>query len=331
MIIRRRRTRNYTTIDNGVFEDERLKSAELGMLTYLLSRPHDWEVQPEQLQKRFDVGRDKFQKIMRVLRELGYARIEYEHDKETGKFRNCGYVICDEPVSMKETTAAGQVATDEQAEIIEKADAEGEETAAHRVPENPVHGTVCLENRLPAEPSPGKPGSKEKQKTERKQNPHTPKGDLGVGSSIDLEGIPSKTASARFDRFRESWPADPTINWERVESGFYRMRADDQDNASKIASRYVEYCRRGGRKLKAPQNWLRERGWAGFLEEERKAAAAVERGRTMAWVMEGTRAWDAWRDWYRAKGKVPKVAMQVKAEKGFGNYFPTLFPTEASS
>jgi hypothetical protein len=154
---------------------------------------------------------------------------------------------------------------------------------------------------------------------------------LGEGSSIDLDEIPSKTASARFDRFRETWPADPTINWERVESAFYRMPADDQENASKIASRYVEYCRREGRKLKAPQNWLREKGWAGFLEEERKASAAVERGRTMVWVMEGTRAWDAWRGWYDAKGKVPKVAMQVKAEKGFGNYFPTLFPSEAST
>jgi hypothetical protein len=112
---------------------------------------------------------------------------------------------------------------------------------------------------------------------------------------------------------------------------FYRMRADDQENASKIASRYVEYCRREGRKLKAPQNWLRDKGWAGFLEEERNASAAAERGRTMVWVMEGTRAWDAWRSWYEAKGKVPKVAMQVKAEKGFGNYFPTLFPSEAAA
>jgi hypothetical protein len=113
---------------------------------------------------------------------------------------------------------------------------------------------------------------------------------VASGCSIDLDEIPSKTASARFDRFRSAWASDPTINWERVESGFYRLSAEDQDNASKIAGRYVEYCRREGRKLKAPQNWLRDKGWAGFLEEERKAAAAVERGRTMVWVQEGTRA-----------------------------------------
>ncbi|WP_052954870.1 hypothetical protein [Microvirga vignae] len=329
MIIRRRRTRNFTTIDNGVFDDQELSPEALGVLSYLLSRPNNWEVQPDHLRSRFDIGRDKLQKIMRLLRERGYARIEYEHDKATGTFRNCGYVICDEPVMIKTVQPVGEVASDAVAEAIETADLTNE-SDVHRVPENPAHGeTVSRENRLTVKPSAGKSGSKEETKTEIKQNPHTPKGDLGEGSSIDLEEIPSKTASARFERLREAWPADPTINWERVESGFYRMPVEDQENASKIAKRYVEFCRREGRKLKAPQNWLRDKGWAGFLEEERKASAAVERGRTMVWVMEGTRAWDAWRGWYEAKGKVPKVAMQVKAEKGFGNYFPTLFPSAA--
>lgn len=156
--------------------------------------------------------------------------------------------------------------------------------------------------------------------------PLTPEGELRAGSSIDLDEVPSKAASARFDRFREAWPADPTINWERVESGFYRMPAEDQDNASKVARRYVEFCRREGRKLKAPQNWLREKGWAGFLEEERKAAAAIERGRTMVWVQEGTRAWNAWKAHFEAQGKLMKTPMQTKAEKGLGWFFPTLFP-----
>jgi hypothetical protein len=116
-----------------------------------------------------------------------------------------------------------------------------------------------------------------------------------------------------------------------VESGFYRLPADDQDNASKIARRYVEYCRREGRKLKVPQNWLRDNGSVGFLEVDRKADEAIERGKTMVWVVEGTRAWEARKAHYQAQGKPMKTPMQTKAEKGLGWFFPSLFPPEASS
>ncbi len=325
MIIRRRRTRNFTTIDNGVFDDRDLSPEALGVLAYLLSRPNNWEVQPDQLRRRFDIGRDKLQKIMRLLRERGYARIEYDHDKATGTFRNCGYVICDEPIMIKAAEPVGEVASDAMAEAIEAADLTNE-SDVHRMPENPAHGTVSLKTREPVKPSAGKPGSKEETKTERKQIPPNPQGGMVGEASIDLSEIPSKTAGARFDRLREAWPNDPTINWERVESQFYKMPADEQEQAARIASRYVEFCRREGRKLKFPGNWLRDKGWAGFLEEERKAAEAIERGKTMVWVQEGTRAWEAWREHFAAQGKPMRSPMQTKAEKGLGWFFPTLFP-----
>ena len=44
MIIRRRHTAHFTTIGNALFEDERLAADEVGVLAFLLSKPHDWQV-----------------------------------------------------------------------------------------------------------------------------------------------------------------------------------------------------------------------------------------------------------------------------------------------
>ena len=80
MIIRRaRRERGFAIIDNAVMNDERLTD-HLGLLVYLLSRPPDWEVRQAQLMKRFAIGRDKLQRMLRDLRGFGYMRNEKLRD-----------------------------------------------------------------------------------------------------------------------------------------------------------------------------------------------------------------------------------------------------------
>jgi hypothetical protein len=76
MIIRRKHTANYTTIGNALFNDERLKADELGVLAFLLSRPHHWEVRRPALQRRFKIGRDLMRRILRNLIQLGWVRAE---------------------------------------------------------------------------------------------------------------------------------------------------------------------------------------------------------------------------------------------------------------
>ena len=253
MLVRRRRTRNYTNIDNDVFDDEWLIGHSLGVLTYLLSRPNDWEVQPEHLQKRFGIGRDRFQKIMRLLRKLGYARIEYEHDAKTGKFRNCGHVITDEPIEVQKDLFADQVASPEVAEAIEAADSAQADVIADRLPEKAAHGsTVSLKDRQTAEPSDGKSGTKETT-TERKQNPHKPpRGPLWELSLTGLAESPSKTAELRFERLRSAWVSDPTIVWTIVEREFFKLSASDQEDACRIAPRYVGFCQQAAGNSSSP-------------------------------------------------------------------------------
>jgi len=63
-IIRRKVTKNYTTIGNEVFKDERLFPDALGILLFLRSKQNDWEVRRSHLMKRFGLGRDRMRKVV---------------------------------------------------------------------------------------------------------------------------------------------------------------------------------------------------------------------------------------------------------------------------
>lgn len=73
MIIRRRHTGNFTTIGNELFGDERLQLDEVGILTFLLSRPDNWEVRRPALMRRWRVGRDALRRIVTNLVKYGWA------------------------------------------------------------------------------------------------------------------------------------------------------------------------------------------------------------------------------------------------------------------
>lgn len=76
MIIRRRHTANYTTIGNRLFEDERLAADEVGVLAYLLSRPHDWEVRRPALMRRWNIGVVAIKRIVHSWMRTGWCRAE---------------------------------------------------------------------------------------------------------------------------------------------------------------------------------------------------------------------------------------------------------------
>src|ERR1700680_3361665 len=95
MIIRRRHTANFTTIGNHLFEDERLAADEVGVLAYLLSRPHDWEIRRPALLKRWSFGRESLRRIIRNLVRYGYCRAERKRREDGTTFMI--YEIRDEP------------------------------------------------------------------------------------------------------------------------------------------------------------------------------------------------------------------------------------------
>jgi len=94
-VIRRVHSNNFTIIGNDCLKDKSLGAEALGVICYLIGCPHDWIVRPSQLADRFGCGRDKVQRILNDLIELGYIRRSRLRNAETGSWEGVEYVVLD--------------------------------------------------------------------------------------------------------------------------------------------------------------------------------------------------------------------------------------------
>jgi hypothetical protein len=85
MIVRTKKNRNYTTINNTVLEDERLSWRARGIAAYLLSKPDDWRIDHTHLWKNGKEGRDAVLAAMKELEDCGYL-VRTRMQGEDGKF-----------------------------------------------------------------------------------------------------------------------------------------------------------------------------------------------------------------------------------------------------
>jgi hypothetical protein len=85
MIVRTKKNRNYTVINNTVLEDERLSWRARGIAAYLLSKPDDWEINYQHLWKNGTEGRDAILKSMKELEDCGYL-VRTRLQQPDGKF-----------------------------------------------------------------------------------------------------------------------------------------------------------------------------------------------------------------------------------------------------
>lgn len=85
MIVRTRKNRNYTTINNTVLEDDRLSWRAKGIAAYLLSKPDDWQINHEHLLQHGTEGRDAVLSAMKELESCGYL-VRTKTQGSDGKF-----------------------------------------------------------------------------------------------------------------------------------------------------------------------------------------------------------------------------------------------------
>lgn len=79
-------------------------SAEaLGVSLYVLSRPDDWVVHQNQLQKRFKCGRDKMARILNEIVACGFAKKTQERN-QSGEFDGWLWTFSEEPFTDKPFT-----------------------------------------------------------------------------------------------------------------------------------------------------------------------------------------------------------------------------------
>jgi len=96
MIVRRRHNGRFAALPNAIWTDEHLSIEAKGVLGYLLSRPHNWNVRLAQVGRVLNIGKDRLQGIFRQLIEAGYVTRE-QRRTEGGVFGSAEYIVRDEP------------------------------------------------------------------------------------------------------------------------------------------------------------------------------------------------------------------------------------------
>lgn len=94
-ILRRVHTNNFTIIGNALLNDRALSAEAVGVICYLIGKPHDWTLRPGELAERFDCGADRIQRILKELIEAGYIRKVRQRNPETQQWLAAEYIVLD--------------------------------------------------------------------------------------------------------------------------------------------------------------------------------------------------------------------------------------------
>lgn len=87
----------YVPILRTTAQDKSLSYEARGLLAYLLSKPHDWQVKIHDLQHEKYAGRDKVQRILKELAARGYLTRPQKYQDKTGKWCWTPYYVWEEP------------------------------------------------------------------------------------------------------------------------------------------------------------------------------------------------------------------------------------------
>lgn len=317
MIIRRRRTRNFTIVENEVFNDERLSLDAMGLLAWLRSRPDDWSVQVEQMRCRFKVGRNKMHELVRELVEAGWVTRERKRDEVTKAFVGMEYVVLDEAVPVNSEACA------------EKPCPENQDVASGG--EQPLF-PIC------AEPRPDLPEVANQDAYIRTENyqeliPHTPlppeqRQPGGVCASpsvldqcrvVVAEPEPPR---ARFADLAAIWPWEEGESRVQAEGRFERLDQPARRHVLAAAPAYVLARQRAKRKRVHLKTFIEDLLWQDF-----PADAAEALPRALVFVAKGTPEFAAWDRAYRAQGR-PGMLSAASHQGRPGWWRPTLFPAQ---
>jgi hypothetical protein len=266
-IIRRKRNRNYTVIGNRPMNDERLSAEALGLLTYLLSRPDDWNVVPSQLATRFNCGRDKMQRIIRELVDAGYiVRLRVRNVKEK-TFARTEYLVFDEPEAVGEHPEA--------------------------------YGQPQPEKPSPAFPSPANPPLLNKDK-----KPNTESHQCAPARARGRGGLTPEEQAA-FERFKRLYPRRDDANpMAGAQKAFARLIkagvAPDLIHAA--AERYAAEMRKKEKVdtqyVKRAANWLAEQDWSDLADQEASRARTRETASSQVYLKASDPRFARWNQYF---------------------------------
>lgn len=267
MIIRRRHTANFTTIGNVLFEDERLAADEVGILAYLLSRPHDWEVRRPALMRRWNMGRDAIKRVISNLVKCGWCRPEKTR-LANGTFHviyeirdEPGASLTDEEVRRALSLVSGEAVSDDIDGSSDRSDAVP--GTAEPPTENPswMGGHPSL-----ADPSPGRAYVD----NISIQNNDLPRTDSTQKIEREHERAKEKHA-LNLAEFKRRWPTIAADDQNRIDNAWFALTPDEGEAALAGIAPFLENQKRL-KKSHPPAgfNYLGQKRWT--LLEAQKAA-----------------------------------------------------------
>jgi hypothetical protein len=305
MIIRRRHTKEFVTLENRLVRDKRLSLDEHGMLHYLLSLPDDWEVSRANCARFWNIGREKAARIFRSLQKFGWAQVERMH-AEDGTFLGVRWIITDEPgEEVSDAALDQQIDGDDEPE---KPAAEG--PGADHDTGNPCDGlTVVRLNRSTANPYHG--DYIDSTKTESYEN-RIPQN----GARENLEKVEEKPVPA-FSDLATQWPAKHILSRIAAEQAWLRLTRLAKRDANDVVGRYLADCDQTGRKVCDLTTYLKEARFERFASLAPRAVTFHAKPNTPQWCR--------WLDYLKTSGQSTKF-MEIQAAKGIGWTVPQEWP-----
>lgn len=264
MIFRRRHTANFTTISNILFDDERLAADEVGVLAYLLSRPHDWEVRRPALMRRWGIGLVAMKRIVHSWMRTGWC-----HATKV-RLRNGQFFI----VYDIRDIPGKELSDDEIREALSLVSSEGSADVSD--PEtSPDHPHVI------DEPPPCQPGVDDQLVAAGGwpirdiTNTEVPKPDST--QKIEREHAREKEKHAlNLVEFKRRWPTAASDDQATIDAAWFDLSAQDGEDALAGIAPFLENLKRD-RRSHVPAGWkyLRQRRWTLLAPAARDPAASA--------------------------------------------------------
>lgn len=255
-IIRRKRKDRFTIVDNRSAEDENLSYEALGLLTYLLSRPDDWQIQIDQLKGRGGIGKHKIRRIVKELSDAHYMAHERYRDADSGAFIGGRYTVYDEPQTEKCSTPV-PVSDGEEAHVPLNRDvADAHVPKTHDVAQQEVENQPSYLIRNPTKEG-FAPKIERDVRTRGQESP--PKSRLTFLPPDDGD------AEERFQALLKAYPAGAIGSVEKARAAFLDLDEESQKAVRPAVPRILRGWKDEGRDTKfALATMLKNRDWERF-------------------------------------------------------------------
>lgn len=298
MIIRRKHTANFSAISNVLFNDERLQADEIGIIGYLMTRPHDWEVRRPALARRFKYGREAIKRVMWNGCRCGYI-VPVRTRLSDGRFHVI-YEVRDEP---------GPELSDDQ---VRSALSLGSSDAGEPDGESEGDGPPASGDP-PADPATGQPGAGQP----ATGNPYVAPIEGATKNGFTKDE--STNGAWAFSDVQRFWPAEHVVSPFACEKLHLDLSETMQQAAFNGVKPYLEDCRANSRKVCDLATYYRERRWERFQ--------SIKPAPPLAVIKPYTAEFYRWKEYYAATGDSRGASiLENMAKRGADITVPSRWP-----